>query len=323
MKILRLLVVGLFFAEATRADDLDNAPFGLRFQAALTRFSRYPDVAGVAGASAAAEWGSSANPAGSAWLALGGVSPQYSLIAFDNGTDIHVGSVSYSTDTEQAGVFQPSLGYATSNRAPTRDGLLFEYDALFAELQWAKKLSEKTAIGVNLNFADSQLSMSPAFTSDAQTYGIRLGCLHQVADKFRFGFAIDYAATRSSTSVVGMGVMEDVLHQLLVRQGIAWEYAERSRVYLDYQYGNFNDDTGSLAVHRVYLGVDHMVAEFLAVRAGTVVDHFGNAAFTIGVGIFPSERVFIDIAYQYRMFPEVEREFGRSQGFAFSVSVSF
>ena len=110
MKILRLLVVGLFVVEATRADDLDDASFGLRFQAALTRFSRYPDVAGVAGASVAAEWGSSTNPAGLGWAPLEGVSSQYSLLGFDNGTDLHVFSVSYSADTEKAGVFQPSLG---------------------------------------------------------------------------------------------------------------------------------------------------------------------------------------------------------------------
>ena len=58
-------------------------------------------------------------------------------------------------------------------------------------------------------------------------------------------------------------------------------------------------------------------------RAGAVVDNFGNTAFSIGVGIFPSEHVFIDIAYQYFMFPEVELEFGRSHGFAFSISVAF
>ena len=109
----------------------------------------------------------------------------------------------------------------------------------------------------------------------------------------------------------------------MLRPGVHWEYRERSRLYLDYQFAVFTDDTGTLREHRLFAGVDHMVFEPLAVRAGTLVDDFGNVAWSVGVGIFPSERVFIDIAYQQDMFPEVEREFGDAQVFAISVSVSF
>ena len=71
MRIGNGTVVGmalLLVAVAARAEDFDDEPFSLRFPSALSRFSRYPDVAGVAGASTGAIWGSSPNPAATGWL---------------------------------------------------------------------------------------------------------------------------------------------------------------------------------------------------------------------------------------------------------------
>ena len=46
-----------------------------------------------------------------------------------------------------------------------------------------------------------------------------------------------------------------------VRTGVGWEYAERSRAYLDYNYSRIEDSTGVFRVHRFHLGVDQMVAD--------------------------------------------------------------
>ncbi len=61
-----LVVAGLLWLTVGTAwaEDLEDKDFGLRLSAALTRFSRYPDSAGLAGAGAGSPWSSSPNPAG-------------------------------------------------------------------------------------------------------------------------------------------------------------------------------------------------------------------------------------------------------------------
>ena len=88
------------------AGSIDEASFGLRFTAGISRVSRYADVSGMSGASAGSRWASSVNPAGSGWSpATGpsgiGVSAQYSGIFFDEGTAVHLGSLSTALGPEE------------------------------------------------------------------------------------------------------------------------------------------------------------------------------------------------------------------------------
>jgi hypothetical protein len=320
-------------AAASHANDFAEHDFSLRYPAALTRFSRYPDVAGTAGASAGAIWGSSANPAATGWLRLTGFSAQGARVVFDAGTEVNVASASYSFPVKALGAFQPSFAYAWSNRTTTRDGLDFEWDAAFGELQWGARPWADTALGLNVSFARSHLEFGlgdhPLVRSRADTWGLRAGVLHRIAESVRVGLAAGYNVSfdRSRAfdplSEVALGRTQDTTHQVLLRPGLAWDYARRSRVYLDYEFGSFHNDTGTLRVHRFLAGVDHEIVLWLNGRAGTVLDTRGNAALALGLGIFPSQRVFIDLAWQQNMFPEVEREFGRAQTFGVSVSFAF
>ena len=141
--------------------------------------------------------------------------------------------------------------------------------------------------------------------------------------------ALDYANSPSRTTefdIFGTGSgdirTKDTTHQFGVRPGVGYVYAPYSRIYLDYQYEYFTDDTGTLAVNRFYTGIDHEFAEFFHMRGGTVIDTHGNVSVAGGIGIYSSS-VFIDIAYQYNMFPEVSEEFGTAQSFGISVSIPF
>ncbi len=69
--------------------------------------------------------------------------------------------------------------------------------------------------------------------------------------------------------------------------------------------------------------MDHEFVPFLNGRAGLAMDDRGNASPTLGLGIFPSEKVFIDVSYQRDMFPEVRREFGRSHTIGIALSILF
>ncbi len=326
-------IVLLVAAGSARADDFDDDPFSLRFPSALSRFSRYPDVAGTGGASAAAIWGSAPNPAATGWLTLPGTSTQFSLVDFGAGTRVQVASLSHSFTLEDFGTIQPSLAQAWSNRTETRQGLDFDFRATSGEVQWGLKTRDDTAVGLNLFATGSEIRFGvggrTATKGRSEQVGARAGFLRQVSGSLRAGAALEYSfsADRSTTfDLSGAGADRhdrDATHQAVFQPGVAWEYGKSRRVYADYRLGILHSGAGNLRVQRLLAGVDHEFFPFLNGRLGVALDDRGNVSPTLGIGIFPSETVYIDISYQRDMFPEVRREFGRSHTFGIAVSIVF
>ena len=54
-----------------------------------------------------------------------------------------------------------------------------------------------------------------------------------------------------------------------------------------------------------------------------MVDTEGNTSLGLGIGITPSEDFFIDLAYQYGMFPEIEEEFGTASALTIGITFRF
>jgi hypothetical protein len=332
MRVLILLVGVGWAADAAAAHDFEDNAFGLRLQAALTRFSRFADVAGTGGASVASKWASSINPASVAWQPMRGVSPQYAWLAFDEGTSLHVFTASAALPTERSGTFQPSLAAVASNHATTRDGLTFGWEGVFGDVSWGlRPEGSRSAFGVNLNaaYSEIELDLGPLRVSDSRskTFGIRLGGLWEFVDRFFGGVILDYAAVVSDTWALdpatgGQLTSDDTLHQFLARPGLSYKVG-RWTLYADYEFGLFNDSSGTLRVHRFYLGPNWEVTDAFSLRAGTVIDDRGNVGATFGIGVFPSERWSIELAYQYDMFPEVRAEFGRSHALVVSATILF
>ncbi len=339
MRIPALLLALCLAADVVWAVDLDDADFGLRFTAAITRFSRYPDVAGMGGASAGSRWSSGINPASTGWSPpVGkrkwGIASQYSHIMFDNGTDVNVLSGSAAFETKNSGTFQPAVLGLGSNTATTLQGLDFEWDAYYAELQWGLKTSEKFAWGLNINVLTSEIDQSlgpvPVSESRGETYGFRVGGLWEHTQKLYLGLVIDYAWNPTRTKVfdfmqTGTGdiTTKDTIHQFLLRPGLSWIATKDLTVNVDYQFSLFDDDTGTLRLHRFYAGLDPTIVRGVYFRGGTVVDNEGNVAWALGLGIAPSETLLIDFAYQKDLFPEIEPEFGGSDLFTLSVTILF
>lgn len=334
-----LLLAGL--ATPVLARGFEDESLTLRLPAAFSRFATYGDVAGLGGASAGSKWSSSVNPASVAWESVPGdlhlvFSPQYSTLAFENGSRLDVCAEAFTWDLGEFGVIQPSLAQVRSNTATTRQGLDFRMDMDYAQVQWAKRFGDDWALGANLNFTKSETryDLGPldldVSESSGETYGFRLGTLHRPAPRLLAGLVFDYAFSPSRTTLfdfMGTGVgdvrVKDTTHQYVLRPGVSYEYDKDSAVYADYQYGAFRDESGSLEVHRFYVGVDHRVYDWLFLRGGTAMDVRGNTAWAVGLGIYPSERVSIDVGYQQDMFPELEPEFGRSRTLTISVSITF
>ena len=154
--------------------------------------------------------------------------------------------------------------------------------------------------------------------------------LHEVNERLFFGFALDGQAATSDTTAydfMGLGIgdvdVRDTTYTLLGRMGFYTFLTDDLTAYVDYQAGYFTDDTGSLLTNRIFVGLDQTVIRGLYARVGTVLDTDGNVALALGIGLAPSERLLIDLSYQYDMFPEIAPEFGRGDTFGLGVSVLF
>ncbi len=342
-----LCVMALMLSEVSNAiggRPLEEYDFSLRFPAAISRFASYADVAAEGGAQAASEWSSSTNPASAAWpkpdaaerprIAL---SPQFSAIGFGSGNHLYVTAEALTIDAGKWGVFLPALAQVTSNNEQRRDGLGYRFDAQYYQLQWGKLINPAWTVGANVNVTSSSTRLDVAGTrvarSRSDSYNFRLGLVHQALPRLRVGMVLDYAATPSRTTAVVFNPATfaietqrttDTAHQVLVRTGLVWRYADGCDLYLDYQAGVFTDATGTLHVHRFPIGIEHMlIRNVLFLRAGTLIDTRGNIALTTGFGLSLGKRASLDVAYQYDMLPEIRQEFGPAQSLILSLAVGF
>jgi len=341
---IKFLAVGLtglvlFHPEEGCAAGFDNVDFSLRFPAALTRFSPYADVAGVGGASAASKWQSSANPAAMAWepMPTGSVvaiSPQFATIGFSSGTRLNVFTESLLADAANAGRFMVSSAQVRSNNATDRPGLDYGFGLDLGQIAWAKRFSDEWAGGFAFAYdrSHTNFGMGPvdvAHTGD-ETYSVKLGVHYRPAPDWHLGVVLEQAVTDSTTDyfdVYGTGVgtvrTQDSTWQTTVRPGVAYEYAAGSTIYVDYQFGRFSNETGTLTVNRVFAGIEQKIFDCVFLRGGSNADARGNVGWTAGIGIYPTSNISLDFGYQYSNFPELEAEFGRSQSFTLSASISF
>ena len=335
---LMLAVLAVQAAVLAGGSDFSHESLTLRLPAAMSRLATYGDVAASGGASAASKWESAVNPASCAARPRErkvNVSGQVVGIWFEEGTRLRLTSEAVTVDAGELGVFLPAIAQIRTNSATGLSGLDFELEGSYYQLQWGKRVSETTAVGLTLAYTRSEsrfkLGSINVTKADGPTYTARLGLLHEATERVRVGLVCEYSRAPSTTiyyDFMGLGIgdvkVRDTTHQVLVRPGISFEYKPDSAVYLDYQFGWFSDDTGRLRVHRIYAGIDHELLEGFYVRAGVAWDNREDTpAWTCGVGIYPTDRFSLDIGYQYDMFPELAPDFGHSHTLVASMAVAF
>lgn len=325
---------------AARADDYDRYDFTLRLPAVFSRFTPYASIAAGGNAQAASEWSSSTNPASAAWPHPDlphsfGFSPQFSSIGFEEGTSVRVIAEAVGFDAGRWGVLVPAGAHIRSNHEQTSAGVGFEIDSDYLQVPWGKQIADDWAVGINFNYLayDARFDVADARVRQVRSddYGLRLGVLHQPLETLRVGLTVDYGYAPIWTDDFdpfgqGTGAVrsKDFMQRVLVRPGIAWQFAPQSSLYADYQAGVFWNDADTLWVHRFPIGIEHWLAPRIWVaRAGTTVDTRSSPAFTAGTGITLSRHASVSIAYQYGMFPEFRSEFGPAQTFALSLAVRF
>jgi hypothetical protein len=320
--------------EGARARDLSAVDFSLRLPAALSKFSPYSDVAGVGGASAGSQYQSSINPAATDWQPAKpysvGASAQYSAILFDRGPTLHVSDEAATLKTPDWGSLQPAAAQVRS--VGSTNGAFNLLNGEYGQVQWGYKFSDGLAVGLNANY--TALTTQVGFggttlaTNDSQTYDIRAGLLGSPSDHLFIGLVADYAASPATTTLPDptcgcLTRFNDTTRQLLGRIGLSYEYADKSSIYLDYQYGNNWNSTGGFSTNRLFTGVEHQIRPWLYARAGVSYDLRGILSPTAGIGLYPTDSSSIDISFQSNMFPELIPEFGRSKLFGISAAVTF
>lgn len=333
-----LVGVVLVCSPVAPADDYAQYDLTLRLPAVFSRFSPYASIAAIGNAQTAGEWSSSMNPASAAWPHpelpfSNSVSPQFSMVHFEEGTDIYVAAEAAVLNAGKWGVFVPAAAQVRSNHEQTSQGLGFELDVDYFQAPWGRLIAEDWAIGVNLNYmaTEARLDIADARLARIRSddYGVRLGVLHRPLDPLRVGLTVDYGyvptwVDRFNPLVGGDVRSHDVTQRALVRPGVAWQFTPQGSLYVDYQAGVFWNDTDTLWVHRFPVGIEYwLVPRGLVTRMGTTVDTRGSAAFTAGTGVAVGHRAFLSVAYQYGMFPELRPEFGPGQTFALSLVVGF
>jgi hypothetical protein len=263
-----------------------------------------------------------------------GTSVQYAGVVTEEGTRLDVASLSFSIDAGDVGILQPSFLVLDSNRASMSDGIDFSWRGWSAEVQWSRKIADDLAVGANLSYmastTDFRMGSIRLTEARSATWQLRLGLLHEVSDRFYFGVDLEGSAAPSRArnfDFLGTGAGtdhdRDTTVGAAIRPGIYAFLTDDLTIYADYQFAAFRNDSGHLMVHRLYVGFDQTIVDGLYLRGGGVVDHEGNVSLAVGVGIAPSDSVYVDVAYEHDMFPELEPEFGRADLFGIGLTVLF
>jgi hypothetical protein len=336
--LLGLLLVGADVWNPTPAaaeDDYDDKDFSLRLASAFVRFR---DVLTAGGLTAANRWPSVINPASAAWSCPPGpcgvsLAGYESPIWFDEGPDLNVVGLGANVRTP-LGTLQPAGGLIRSGDSLTRQGLTFDYEVEFAQLSWAQRF-QGAALGASVNYAQAKtgqdLGPVTVFDSDADSWRVRLGALHEPCCRWLIGVTAEYGWADFQATTLAIGPfgpvpvqLDETDRQTVAQVGVSYAYGDYSSVYADYNYGRFwSDDRGTLQMHRFSFGVDHQALDFLFVRPQITVDGRGNFEAALGLSVQFAKWGGIDLAWKYDAFPELRREFGRSNTLQIMLNLRF
>lgn len=327
----------LFILVPLRASgDLGESPFSLRFPAAFSHYSPFADVAAKGGASAASPFGSSFNLAGIAWSFAPEefdylASANYGFLAFDSGTELHLNTQTLAFDVAEIGVFRFALVEFESDRGFLRDAATgYDFELLGSRLDWSKRLGDY-GVGAGLGYtsAETLFSRGRLRLSDSERDNLtgRLSIQRQWWERWLIGASADIGGgetevLRESAPRVGVRSFESS-HQWNVQTGVAYQITPKAAAHLDYRIAHLAHEAAELDIHRWSFGTDIPVGDRLMLRTGVATDQWGHVGFSSGVAFFPKRGTTLNLAFQDGMTPELDREFGNSRLFNFSVSVKW
>ncbi|MEX0774772.1 MAG: outer membrane beta-barrel protein [Phycisphaeraceae bacterium] len=334
--------------------DVNDEPFGFRFNMALDRVSVYTDVLGRQ-ASAAHPLGSSHNPGAKDFLrkepftfnVVGGVTTNQ--VAFERGAWIEsiVGVGSYRFPEPTKGTI--NVIYV---RSDTQDGTILNGDLFLRNnkvgVAYGYQINESLGVGGNVTFTDTQLDIIQpttiaglgTFTSqvESESLGVdfQLGVLYALNEQWSVGltggagwaWSDDVVSIFTPAPPFGAGTITltttNLTESVNIRGGVGYRPKEFLGIYADLQYLHFeDDDNGTADVARAFLGGEMFLPGPMALRVGTSLDTAGNASIGANIGYYGFKHVALELAYQYNAFPEINREFGHAHLVSFGLIFLF
>lgn len=163
------------------ADEFGDEAFDLRFGAALSRLSTYPNVIGRGGAGAASLTYTSPNPAALNWRralpprylteyvenTAVGISGQVIDVRFQNDTDLFITAQSINWYVSPLTAIRFSFAQVRSNEEVMRGsggGNIFEFDLNAYRFEWSRRFVKngtgRLAIGFMLGYVQSETNVS-------------------------------------------------------------------------------------------------------------------------------------------------------------------
>jgi opacity protein-like surface antigen len=345
-------LLALTTVERCSSDSLSDESFGLRLGLALDRASTFTDVIGLS-ASTAYPYLSSVNPAAGDFLReypndfrFGGtLSGAY--VAFTNGSSLTAGAASATYRFPSAGTFLASYTRIDSQDVEGHQGDHFTLRSNELRLTYSHLLERWIALGGSVRLSESRLSMSSLFAdfplhTSTESKGVEgsIGVLAAPHKHWLLGILVALGWTRGETTgsvdfpppPFGPGItpvdFTDNTRSLNIRGGVGWQPSENFSAYADGQYlrlknvriGSSDD---SADVGRIYVGVEYLPLQILALRAGGSADTDRQFTVSTGVGFYPTKHFQVELAYVYNAFPEVRKEFGRAHLFSLSLAFGF
>lgn len=326
-----------------QATDFYNEPWELRLAVSMDRQSNYPSTLGRH-ASVAFPGGASRNPAADDWRAngQGGGSGSVALVEAPAESDALIQAVIGAVNVRAAGAPGTwSLAFAHTDTldSSARNGFHNEVESNEFFLGYSRQLSENLSWGIQGRLLDADLSRESALAELGGQPGkvrtklrgadFEVGLLGETASAWLWGVVAGLGLSDASSDIytiaplpipfppfmVPSGTLlasaEDDILGTTARLGVGKRWTDGG-FYTDLHYVNLaTDDSGSVSMGRLSIGVEQSVGPAWVVRGGATADTIQQWSLGGGVSYGGIKGSTLDFGYQYNAAPEMEPELGR------------
>lgn len=259
----------------------------------------------------------------------------FNWIKFNRGPSLALHITSLSAALPK-GVLQLNAANANSANA----GTAMEVDTKFAyssyvELMYGLKIGEslirngdKLFLGAGGSITASKINFSQLgqnmFVARSRGFEAKAGFLYQPAKGLNFGGMYAYSRDRNEDRELTISEEDGSqswsskrstsdLHQ--IRLGASWQVLPRLLLAADYQHLN----VGHVKRDQYFIGAEfQVVKEIVSLYAGCA-----NGGPTVGIGIYPSKHVGLNVAYGKDLFRDLNPHLGRSQMVSAMLNLNF
>lgn len=335
-----------------QATDFYTEPWELRLAVSMDRQSNYPSTLGRH-ASVAFPGGASRNPAADDWRANehNGGSGSVALVEAPAESDALIqaviGAVNFRASSAP-GTWSLAFARTDTLDSSARNGFHNEVESNEFFLGYSRRLSQSLSWGIQGRLLDADLSRESALAelgghpgkvrTNLRGADFEVGLLGETVSAWMWGVVAGLGLTDASSDIYTIAPFpvpfppfmlpsgtllasadDDILGTTL-RLGVGKRWAGGG-LYADVHYVNLaTDNSGSVTMGRLSIGVEQSVHPTWVVRGGAAADTIQQWSLGGGVSYGGIKGNTIDFGYQYNAAPEMKPELGRVHLFSISAA---